>query len=203
MIQETSTPDTTTKRRHYWQAQSLAEMALAEFNDAVRDGDTVVQRREFYILANYYGRTLRILRTALNNGKEPLAQAVLQNLVTLHRPLAKMHSQAPGSVPLALSLDRQGRDGLVRDLIVRVLSESPEPLPVETVLERVNDLDILGTIRKGTVQRHSSIPNLTWTPLACELCSVQSCMKSSAMSASPIFTKLMRAKACFASNLPK
>jgi superfamily II DNA or RNA helicase/DNA-binding transcriptional ArsR family regulator len=154
MIQETSTPDTTTKRRHYWQAQSLAEMALAEFNDAVRDGDTVVQRREFYILANYYGRTLRILRTALNNGKEPLAQAVLQNLVTLHRPLAKMHSQAPGSVPLALSLDRQGRDGLVRDLIVRVLSESPEPLPVETVLERVNDLDILGTIRKGTVQRH-------------------------------------------------
>ncbi len=154
MIQETSTSKATTKRRPYWQAQSMAEMALAEFNDALQDGNAAVQRREFYILANYYGRTLRILRTALNNGKEPLAQAALQNLVTLHRPLAKMHSAAPGSVPLALSLDRRGRDGLVRDLIVRVLSESPQPLALDTVIERVNDLDILGTIRKGTIQRH-------------------------------------------------
>ncbi len=146
--------EATTKRRHYWQAQSLAEMALAEFNDAQRTGDTAKQRREFYILANYYGRTLRILRTAVNNGKEPLAQAALQNLVTLHRPLAKMHDESPGSVPLALSLDRQGRDDLVRDLVVRVLSESPEALDLDTVIKRVNHLDIMGTIRKGTVQRH-------------------------------------------------
>jgi len=154
MTQEITTDKKTAKRHQYWQAQSLAEMALAEFNEAVRQGDTDVQRREFYVLANYYGRTLRILRTALNSSKEPLAQAALQNLVTLHRPLARMHSEAPGSVPLALSLDRQGRDDLVRDLIVRVLSESPEPIPLESVIERVNDLDILGTIRKGTVQRH-------------------------------------------------
>ena len=154
MSEEMTTAKTTTKRRQYWQAQSLAEMALAEFEKAVNTGDSAMQRREFYILANYYGRTLRILRTALNSGKEPLAQAALQNLVALHRPLARMHSESPGSVPLALSLDRQGRDDLVRDLVVRVLSESPEPLKIETVIDRVNHLDILGTIRKGTVQRH-------------------------------------------------
>ena len=154
MTEEMTVEKITAKRRHYWQAQSLAEMALAEFNEALQTGDLATQRREFYILANYYGRTLRILRTALNTGKEPLAQAALQNLVTLHRPLAKMHDESPGSVPLALSLDRKGRDDLVRDLVVRVLSESPEPLTLETVVDRVNHLDILGTIRKGTVQRH-------------------------------------------------
>jgi superfamily II DNA or RNA helicase len=154
MTEEMTVAKMATKRRQYWQAQSLAEMALAEFNEAVRTGDLATQRREFYILANYYGRTLRILRTALNSGKEPLAQAALQNLITLHRPLAKMHSESPSSIPLALSLDRQGRDDLVRDLVVRVLNESPEPLKPEIVIERVNHLDILGTIRKGTVKRH-------------------------------------------------
>ena len=107
MTEEMTPAKTVTKRRQYWQAQSLAEMALAEFEEALRTGDSAVQRREFYLLANYYGRTLRILRNALSNGKEPLAQAALQNLVALHRPLAKMHSESPGSVPLALSLDRQ------------------------------------------------------------------------------------------------
>jgi len=154
MNQETDAPTTTPTRRHYWEAQSLAELALAEFNEATKQGDVAWQRREFYILANYYGRTLRILRTALRNGKEPLAQAALQNLVTLHRPLTQMHGESPHSVPLALSLDRQGRDDFVRDLIVRVLAESPEMLSTSEVIERVNDLDLLGTIRKGTVQRH-------------------------------------------------
>ena len=102
MIEEMTAAEIESKRRHYWQAQSLAEMALAEFNEAVITGDLAKQRREFYILANYYGRTLRILRTALNNGKEPLAQAALQNLVTLHRPLAQMHDESPSSIPLAL-----------------------------------------------------------------------------------------------------
>ncbi len=144
----------TATRRHYWEAQSLAEMAMTEFDEALKKGDLATQTREFYILANYFGRTLRILRTALNNSKEPLAQAALKNLVTLHRPLAKMHDESPGSIPLALSLDRQGRDDLVRDLVVRVLSESPEPLKLDVVVSRVNHLDVLGTVRKGTVQRH-------------------------------------------------
>ena len=154
MNQDIANPMNTPKRRQYWEAQSLAELALADFNEALKQEDVAWQRREFYILANYYGRTLRIIRTAINHGKEPLAQAALRNLVTLHRPLAKMHKDSPHSVPLALSLDRKGRDDLVRDLIVRVLAESPEPLQASEVIERVNDLDLLGTIRKGTVQRH-------------------------------------------------
>lgn len=154
MIEELTTEEATSGRRHYWEAQSLADMAMAEFDEALQKGDRVTQRREFYILANYYGRTLRILRSALNTGKEALVQATLKNLVALHRPLAKMHDESPSSVPLALSLDRQGRDDLVRDLVVRVLSESPEALSLDTVLDRVNHLDILGTVRRGTVQRH-------------------------------------------------
>lgn len=140
--------------RTYWQAQAIAEIALHHFTVATEQADRAAQRRAFYVLANYYGRTRRIVESALADGREPLAQAALRNLVALHRPLTQMHRTAPEIVPVALILDRRTRDDLVRDLVVRVLGESPTPLREATIVSRVNELGILGTVAPGTVRRH-------------------------------------------------
>src|SRR5215475_4020951 len=71
----------------YWQAQSIAELALSHFEDAVARNDAASERRAFYTLATYYQRTRRIARSALDTRREPLAQAALRNLAVLHRPL--------------------------------------------------------------------------------------------------------------------
>jgi hypothetical protein len=140
-------------RRAYWQAQGFAESTLSRFALATEQGDEAGQRRAFYALARYYGSTRRIVRAALAEGKGPLAQAALRNLVALHRPLTQMHRSAPRTIPLAVILERGARDDLTRDLVVRVLSESPEPLPEAAVVERVNELDVLGEVAPGTVRR--------------------------------------------------
>ena len=140
-------------RRRYWEAQGLAELVLSEFGAATEQQDEAGQRRAFFRLASYYGRTHRILRTALEGRRGPLAAAALRNLVALHRPLTYMHRTAPHTVPIALTLDRDARDRFCRDLLVRVLGESPAPLDVSTLVERVNALDLLG-VRAGTVERH-------------------------------------------------
>ena len=96
---------------------------------------------------------LDALRTALDGGRSPLATAALRNLVALHRPLTAMHRVSPHTVPITLTLDRDVRDQFCRDLIVRALGESPTPLDVSSLAERVNALDLLG-VRVGTVERH-------------------------------------------------
>ncbi len=154
MEQTVTTPTQAPRSRTYWQAQGLAELALSEFQAATAEGDLAGQRRAFYHLASYYGRTLHILRSALSTHNEPLAQAAMSNLVTLHRPLTQMHRAAPDDIPVTLTLDRKSRDEFVRDLVVRVLAESGEPLDPEMVIERVNQLDMLANVRRGTVQRH-------------------------------------------------
>jgi len=126
MVQESAVAGA--RMRNYWQAQGIAELALGQFATATEEGDRAGQRRAFYLLAGYYGRTCRIAQSALADRREPLAQAALRNLIALHRPLTQMHRTAPGAVPLALILDRSARDQFARDLIVRVLSESHESL---------------------------------------------------------------------------
>jgi superfamily II DNA or RNA helicase len=139
-------------RRRYWEAQGLAELVLSEFQAAVEQRDEAGQRRAFYRLASFYGRTHRILRTALESGRGPLVGAALRNLLALHRPLTFMHRAAPHTVPIILTLDREARDRFGRDLVVRVLGESPTPLEVASLVERVNALDLLG-VRAGAVER--------------------------------------------------
>ena len=56
-------------------------------------------------------------------------------------------------MPVALVLDRHGRDEFARDLVMRALQESAEPLELDRIVQRVNDLDVMG-VAKGTVQRH-------------------------------------------------
>ncbi len=140
-------------RRTYWEAQALVELEQQEFAAATAEEDTARRRSAYYRLAVYHGRTIYILRSALNAGKEPLAQAAMRNLATLHRAMMQMHRSAPASVPVALVLDRRGRDAFARDLVVRALGESAEPLELEGMVQRANDLDVMGVAR-GTVQRH-------------------------------------------------
>jgi DNA-binding transcriptional ArsR family regulator len=138
----------------YWQAQGIAELALRHFEDAVLHDDASAERRAFYTLATYYQRTRRIVRSALADKREPLAQAALRNLVVLHRPLMHMHGAAARSVPLAMVLEREDRDEIVRDLVMRALSETPQPMDAAQILERVNELDVMGGVTQGTVRRH-------------------------------------------------
>ena len=140
-------------RRKYWQAQGLIELEQSAFAAALSDGDSEHQRSAYFRLAVYHGRTLYILRSALNAGRQALASAAMRNLASLHRAMTQMHKQAPHHVPIALVLDRHGRDAFSRDLIVRALSDSSEPLDGEQLLQRVNALDVVG-IANGTVQRH-------------------------------------------------
>jgi len=139
--------------RSYWQAQGIAELSLSQFS-AAADAPVAPQRRAYYTLAGYYGRTRQIVRTSIAGRREPLAQAALQNLITMHRPLVLMHHAAPDAVPLALILERAARDDMARDLVVRVLNDSSDALPETTILSRVNELDVLGPIKPGTVHRH-------------------------------------------------
>ncbi|MCW5853172.1 MAG: DEAD/DEAH box helicase family protein, partial [Anaerolineae bacterium] len=140
--------------RGYWQAQGLAELTLSEFHAALAQQNRAAIRRAFFRLVGYYTRTLYILRSALEEGKEPLAQASLRNLVVLHRPLAQMHSAAPDIVPLTLTVNREARDRVVKDLMMRVLAETPEPLPLAVLAERVNALHLLGQIGETALRRH-------------------------------------------------
>jgi superfamily II DNA or RNA helicase len=140
-------------RRTYWGAQALVELEQEAFASAVAQNDAAGQRSAYYRLAVYHGRTIYILRSALNAGKEPLAQAAMRNLATLHRAMMLMHRQAPANVPVAFVLDRRGRDEFARDLVVRALQESAEPLELDAIVGRANDLDVMG-VAKGTVQRH-------------------------------------------------
>src|SRR5262245_15966324 len=113
--------------RAYWQAQGVAELSLARFDAARDDAVPAAERQAYYLLAAYHRRTRRILRAALEEGREPLAQAALRNLVLLQRPLARMHSVDPAVIPQVSILDRPYRDEQARDLVVRALSETPEP----------------------------------------------------------------------------
>ncbi|HET6319683.1 MAG TPA: hypothetical protein VFG86_24760, partial [Chloroflexota bacterium] len=121
---EVAAPRRTSSR--YWEAQGVAELALSQFQDGLSHDDRAAERQAFYVLAHYYQRTRTIVRQALSKRREPLAQAALRNLVVLHRPLAHMHRSAPRAVPLSMALERRDRDGMVRGLVMRVLSESPE-----------------------------------------------------------------------------
>src|SRR4051794_30550162 len=112
------------KTNGYWEAQGVAELALAQFEGGLAHEDRAEERQAFYRLAHYYQRTRTIARQALTSRREPLAQAALRNLVALHRPLAHMHRAAPRAVPLSLALERQDRDDMLRDLVVRALSDS-------------------------------------------------------------------------------
>jgi superfamily II DNA or RNA helicase len=139
-------------RRSYWQAQGLVELEQANFATALEQGDMIHQRSAYYRLAIYHGRTINILRSALENGNQPLAQAAMRNLATLHRVMMEMHRAAPHHVPVALLLDRRGRDQFARDLVMRALQESASPLDLDEILQRVNDLDVMGVAR-STIQR--------------------------------------------------
>jgi hypothetical protein len=140
--------------RVFWHAHGLADRVRREFVEAHRHGDTAGLRARFYLLADYYARTVAILRYALLHRREPLVLASLRNLMTLHRALHMMHRIEPDVVPEAITVGRDIRLRLFEDMIVQVLRESPGPLEVSTITRRVNDLDVLADATEATIGRH-------------------------------------------------
>jgi hypothetical protein len=132
----------------------MVERALGQFESALERADPAAERQAFYLLAGYYGRTRRIVQGALESGREPLAQAAIRNLISLHQPMSRMHHAAPGIVPIVWGLDRSASDALARDLIIRVLSEVADPLAEATVAERVNALGLPAPLGVARLRRH-------------------------------------------------
>ena len=139
-LADTASASTTPPSR-YWQAQGLADMLQREYDEAHKLGKFAVMRERFYLLANYYTRTLAILRYALKERRELLAQAALHNLIALHKSLHYMHKVAPAVVPGTLALNREIRSRLMENLIVQILQDAPEPLDLTTITQRINDLN--------------------------------------------------------------
>ncbi len=140
-------------RHSYWRAQGLIQLERSAFLAAAQEGDASAQRSAYFRLAVYHGRTIYILRTALRDGKEALAQAAISNLAALHRAMMDMHDEAVLNVPVPLVLDRAGRDRLARDLVMRVLIAAPDAMPLDRLVQKVNALGLL-EVRPGTVKRH-------------------------------------------------
>jgi superfamily II DNA or RNA helicase len=138
----------------YWQAQGLVELALSRFQAAMEAGRADRQRSAFYHLAGYHGRTLRVLNSGLHRQDEALVQVALHNLLSLHRGMMQMHRTAPDTVPLPLALSEHSRDDFVRDLVMRVLAETPPALPPAHIHQRANHLDLLGRIAEDHVHHH-------------------------------------------------
>ncbi|HVB22252.1 MAG TPA: DEAD/DEAH box helicase family protein [Ktedonobacteraceae bacterium] len=147
-------PASATPRRHYWQAQGLADTILHEFDEAMSSGKLAEMRERFYIIANYYDRTVDILRNALRERREPLAQAALHNLIALHKSLQYMHKLAPDSLPSTLTLDRDVRPRLIQNLIMQVLQNSPEPLDLVAIRKHVKESDLLAGASEPMLQHH-------------------------------------------------
>ncbi|GAC1455514.1 MAG: hypothetical protein PVSMB2_07010 [Ktedonobacteraceae bacterium] len=150
----TQAPASSTPPGRYWQAQGLADMLRHEFDEAQRLGKPAVMRERFYLLANYYTRTVAILRYAFKARREPLAQAALHNLIALHKSLNYMYKIAPGTVPSTLTLSRNVRPRLIENLIVQVLQEAAQALDVTTIMRGVNDLDLLAGASEKLIRRH-------------------------------------------------
>ena len=130
----------TRRRRGYWQAEGLIAESMSQFQQATASADPKLQRRVFGRLVTYYARTIHILNSALSGPNEELAHTALHNAVALHRTLFQMHSAAPDVVPLVGPYNLDDRSEFVRDMIVRVLSESPGALEVRAIRDRVNHL---------------------------------------------------------------
>jgi hypothetical protein len=125
----------------YWQAHGLIEQTLSSFRAAGELGHHERQRAVFYRLATFHGRTLRVLNSGLHAQNEQLVQAALANLQALHRGMLQMHRSAPDLLPLPIALSAPSRRQFLRDMIMRVLVETPPALDVPAIQVRTNRLD--------------------------------------------------------------
>jgi len=137
---------TVTPPPQYWKAQAIAAAIHRQFETLKQAGDVKGMRRQFYVLAHYYGRTLGVLRQALAHGREPLITAALENLASLHQPLHHMHDIAPTNVPFVLTLDRQTRKQLIRDGIIKVLAETQHPLKLPEIAAKIGLLHLFAEV---------------------------------------------------------
>src|SRR5579859_1902942 len=147
-------PASATPPRRYWQAQGFADALQREFDEALQNMRVVEMRERFHALARFYTRTLAILRSSLHDGREPLAQAALHNLIALHKSLHYMHQVAPGTVPNTFTLNRDVRPRLIENLTVQILEDAAEPLDPPAITSRVNEIDLLGGVSEGAIRRH-------------------------------------------------
>lgn len=142
------------RHANYWQAQGIIHRTLSHFENALADKNAQAQRRAFFRLASYHGRTLHIFGTAQQSRNDALAQATLHNLMALHRALHHMHQSDPSVIPMPTVLPATERKRFLRDLIVRVLQESSRALTHEELSARVTRLDMLGRATPSEVAQY-------------------------------------------------
>ncbi|MBN1191083.1 MAG: DEAD/DEAH box helicase family protein [Dehalococcoidales bacterium] len=145
-----------TPPREYWNAQIVATAIHRRFEALKETGDVRGMRRQFYVLAHYYGRTLGVLRQALSYGREPLISSALQNIMSLHQPLHHMHDIASTAVPFVLTLDNETRKHLIKDLVVKVLEEAMQPLELKEIAGSANRLHFMAEVPKNIIFEYTN-----------------------------------------------
>jgi hypothetical protein len=135
----------------YWQATAFAATLLDEFRSGLAGGQPATARGRFYVLARYLRRTLAIVHDAVERRDEDLVDAGLRNVLVLQRALAAMHREAPDLAPTTLALETDLHERLSRDLVHQVLRDAPRPLDATAVLDRFNELDLVGDLRPPIV----------------------------------------------------
>jgi hypothetical protein len=114
-----------------------------KFERALAAQDIDQLRGSFFLLTHYYGRTIIILRSAIEDTRNPLAAAAIRNLMVLDRVLGGMHRAAPDELPLALPLTEDLHGQFICQLIVRAMGDGIA-IEKDVLLKRLDSYGLLG-----------------------------------------------------------
>ncbi len=137
-----------------WRVQSFATRLHREFEMSLEKGLTAGMRSRYYALFECYEETTQSLRRAIREKNTAMIVSSLRSLIALNAPLSYMHRMAPRSIPLHLTLDPLLKKKLVRDLIIKSLQDTTEPLNVGEICDYINSHEMIQRIRKETVEKH-------------------------------------------------
>jgi superfamily II DNA or RNA helicase len=127
----------------YWQAEAMSSQVWERFSKAVAAKNSDQIRNSFFLLTRYYGRTITILRSAIEDKRNDLARVAIENLIVLDRVLGGMHRAVPGELPLALPFTEEFHAQFVQSLILRSMKDVGAIDRAE-LLKRLDRLHLLG-----------------------------------------------------------
>ncbi len=137
----------------YWQAQSFASRVHREFEESVRQGNVAGMKSRFYALIDYYNRAMMAFREGYLRQSSVLIVSSLRSLMALKTPIYDMYAAAPNSIPLPLTIDTTLKKQIIKDLLVKALSNSSQPQSIDALTKYILSHTFLTGIRKNDIKR--------------------------------------------------
>lgn len=125
--------------RGYWDPAPFARALLDQFSAAVSARRHRDAEHRYQVAAAYCRRTLGIVRSALDDGDDALADTALRNFLVLHDATVEMRRRAPRLVPDTAVIGRHGRTLLLEDRILEVMDHAAAPLTSRQLARRLAD----------------------------------------------------------------